>query len=103
MSDPTVPETRIVKPREAKVFVYKGESVPNPVSITNLGGEREAKYIMQGLDKFGQPEWSLHGTVAASETAYVLVHWPSTRGLFTNVGHTDFQIGGDGIFANQDG
>ena len=104
MSDPTVPETRIVKPREAKVFVYKGEQVPNQVSITNLSREQQANFIMQALDKFGYPEWSVHGTLAAAETAFVLVHWPSTRALFTNGGeyNTDIQIGGDGIFANRD-
>lgn len=95
-------ETRIVGPRESKVFVYRGYMIPNEVSVENLDSAHQADFILEAvLD--GLPQWKLFGSIEPGQTVQLLVQWP-VYARFTNPGQFDssFRVSGNGIFASDD-
>jgi hypothetical protein len=95
-------ETRIVAPGEIKDFVYRGEMIPNQVSVENLDGAHQANFVMQALNH-GIAGWKLFGIIDPGQTVQLLVEWP-VEARFTNRSElqSSIRVHGDGIFAKHD-
>ncbi|HEU4561151.1 MAG TPA: hypothetical protein VFS20_25085 [Longimicrobium sp.] len=96
-------ETRIIAPGEIKDFVYRGDMIPNQVSVENLDQAHQANFVVQAVNH-GVAGWKLFGIIEPGQTVQLLVEWP-TEARFTNRSElqSNIRVYGDGIFPKQDG
>ena len=96
-------ETGIIAPGEVRDFVYRGDMIPNQVSVENLDGAHQANFVVQALNH-GIAGWKLFGIIDPGQTVQLLVEWP-VEARFTNRSElqSSIRVYGDGIFPKQDG
>ena len=102
MSTASPPGTAVhpftVAPGEFKDFVYRGDMIPNQVSVENLDAAHQANFVVQAVNH-GIAGWKLFGIIDPGQTVHLMVEWP-TEARFTNRSElqSSIRISGDGIF-----
>jgi len=84
----------IIKAGGQQAFQYRGELIPNEVTITKAQPGPEGGYFRVASGKEG---WTLYGLIPAA-SVNVFVNWPSGVGTVFNDTTTEIEVSGDGLF-----
>jgi hypothetical protein len=84
----------IIQVGKSQKFQYRGELIPNQLTITKAApGPAASQFRVQS----GGPGWTLYGAVPGANVQ-LMVNWPNGEGTVYCDAGSEIQVSGDGIF-----
>jgi hypothetical protein len=85
--------SNIIQAGQSQKFQYRGEEVPNGITITKAAPGPASQFRLSG----GERGWTLYGTVSGANQQ-LQVNWPSGEGIVYCDSGSEIEVTGDGLF-----